>query len=126
MLLSGFAAVALLLAGLGTYGVIAYSVALRRYEIGVRVALGAGDRSVMLLVLREAVMIAAIGLVLGLGASALAGRALRSVLFGVSPTDPTSLAVTALLLVVVALLASMLPARRALRVDPLEALRADG
>jgi len=126
MLLSGFAAVALLLAGLGTYGVIAYSVALRRYEIGVRVALGAGDRSVMLLVLREGVMIAAIGLLLGLGASALAGHALRSVLFGVSPTDPTSLAGTALLLAVVALLASMLPARRALRVDPLEALRADG
>ena len=126
ILLSGFAALALLLAGLGTYGVLAYAVTLRRYEIGVRMALGASDRSVMRLVMMEGIGITAVGLLVGLAASGLAGRALRSVLFGTSPTDPMSLAGTSLLLVIVALAASMIPARRALGVDPLEALRADG
>jgi len=126
LLLVGFAALALLLAGLGAYGVIAYAVTLRRYEIGVRMALGAANRSVLLLVMSEGIAISTIGLALGLVASGMVGRAIRTLLFGVAPTDPASLAGTTMLLAIVAVAASIIPARRALRVDPLEALRAGG
>ncbi len=122
-LLAGFAVLALLLAGLGAYGVIAYAVTLRRYEIGVRMALGAANRSVLFLVMWEGIAVSAIGLFLGLVASGLVGRAIRSLLFGVAPTDPASLVGTTGLLTIVVLAASFIPARRALRVDPLEALR---
>jgi predicted permease len=123
-LLAGFAALALLLAGIGTYGVISYGVTQRQFEIGVRMALGAGDRSVLTLVMSEGMQLAAIGLVTGLVASVGIGRAIRALLVGVTPIDPPSLGITALLLLAVACFASFLPARRALRVNPLEALRA--
>jgi predicted permease len=126
VLLAGFAALALLLAGLGTYGVIAYAVTLRRYEIGVRMALGAANRSVLLLVMSEGIVISALGLAAGLVASGLVGRAIQTLLFGVAPTDPASLVGTSVLLAIVAIGASIIPARRALQVDPLEALRAGG
>ena len=125
LLLAGFAVLALLLAGLGTYGVIAYAVTLRRYEIGVRMALGAANRSVLLLVMSEGFVVSAIGLVAGLVAASVVGRGIRTMLFGVAPSDPASLVGTSLLLSVVAIGASVIPARRALRVDPLEALRAE-
>ncbi len=126
VLLSGFAALALLLAGLGIYGVIAYAVTLRRYEIGVRMALGAANRSVLLLIMSEGIVISTIGLAAGLVAAGLVGRAIQTLLFGVAPTDPASLVGTSVLLATVAIGASIIPARRALRVDPLEALRAGG
>jgi putative ABC transport system permease protein len=126
VLLAGFAVLALLLAGLGTYGVIAYAVTVRRYEIGVRMALGAANRTVLLLVMSEGIVVSAMGLAAGLVASGLVGRAIRTLLFGVAPTDPASLVGTSVLLAIVAIGASIIPARRALRVDPLEALRAGG
>jgi putative ABC transport system permease protein len=126
VLLAGFAVLALLLAGLGIYGVIAYAVTLRRYEIGVRMALGAANRSVLLLIMSEGVVISAMGLAVGLVASGLVGRAIQTLLFGVAPTDPASLVGTSVLLAIVAIAATMIPARRALRVDPLEALRTGG
>jgi predicted permease len=126
MLLAGFAVLALLLAGLGAYGVIAYAVTLRRYEIGVRRALGAANRAVLLLVVSEGIAISAVGLGVGLVASGVVGRAIRTLLYGVAPTDPASLVGTTILLAVVAVVASIVPARRALRVDPLEALRSGG
>jgi putative ABC transport system permease protein len=92
----------------------------------VRMALGAANRSVLLLVMSEGIVVSAMGLGVGLVASGVVGRAIRSLLFGVAPTDPASLAATTALLAIVAVAASIVPARRALRVDPLEALRAGG
>jgi putative ABC transport system permease protein len=125
LLLAGFAALALLLAGIGTYGVISYGVTQRRFEIGVRMALGAADGSVLALVLSEGMRLAVIGLGLGLVASIAVGRSIRAMLVGVGTFDATSLSITTALLLVVALAASLVPARRALRVSPLEALRSD-
>jgi predicted permease len=122
-LLSFFAVVSLLMAALGLYGVISYSVAQRTQEIGIRVALGASRRAVLALVVGEGVQLALLGTAIGLGASAASGRWVRSQLFDVSPFDPLTLAVTALVLVGAALLASYVPARRAMRVQPSEALR---
>jgi ABC-type antimicrobial peptide transport system permease subunit len=124
LLLAGFALLALLLAGIGTYGVIAYGVTQRRFEIGVRMALGAADRSVLMLVMSEGMRLAAIGLVIGLFASAAIGRALAALLVGVMPIDPPSLLLTSVLLLLVAAAATFVPAARALRVSPLDALRA--
>jgi putative ABC transport system permease protein len=122
-LLSIFAALALVLAAIGMYGVITYSVAQRTHEIGVRMALGAKHGDVIRLVLRQGVVLAGLGVGLGtLGALALT-RLLESYLFQVRPTDPIALGSTALLLVAVAMLASYVPARRATRVDPVIALR---
>ncbi len=124
-LLAGFAALALLLAGIGTYGVISYGVTQRRFEIGVRMALGAADRSVLALVMSEGMRLAALGLALGLFASVAVGRAIRAMLVDVTPIDSPSLGVTALLLLVVAAMASLIPAMRAMRVSPLDALRSE-
>ena len=124
-LLAAFAALALMLAGIGAYGVISYGVTQRTFEIGVRIALGAGDRSVMALVMSEGLWLALVGLGVGLGASVAMGRAIRTMLVDVSTVDPPTVAGTALLLLVVALVSSALPARRALRVNPLEALRSN-
>lgn len=125
MLLGGFALAALLLAAIGLYGVISYSVAQRTQELGVRAALGALPRDLMWLVLRQTAVVVAIGLALG-AAGALAARALIAAqLFGVSARDPSTLAAAAVLLAGVAFVATIVPTRRAAVADPLEALRAD-
>jgi ABC-type antimicrobial peptide transport system permease subunit len=123
LLAAAFALVALGLAALGAYGVVAQVVGQRTREIGVRLALGASASSVVGGVLREALSAAAAGAIAGLGAALLLGRLLRSLLVGVAPVDPLSLAVAAAALVVAAGLAAWLPARRAALVDPATVLR---
>ncbi len=122
-LLGTFAALAFILAAIGIYGVVSYSVAQRTREIGIRVALGARRKDVLGLVLKEALRLTAVGVGLGLIGAFAATRVLRSLLFEVKPTDPATFICLSLLLTLVALLASYIPARRATRVDPLVALR---
>ena len=124
-LLGGFGLLALALAALGLYGVLSYSVAQRTREIGVRLALGAQSIDVFRLVVRQGLALAGVGLLVGIGGALALTRLMRSALYGVSPTDPVSFVVVALLLVLVALLACWLPARRATKVDPMIALRCD-
>ena len=121
----GFGLLASLLASIGLYGVMAYTVARRTPEIGIRMALGASLGSVRGLVLREAMTLAAIGLAIGIPAALAAGRLARSLLFGVEPGDPRLVAAAGLLLIGVMLAAAYLPARRATRVDPVVALRSE-
>ena len=118
-----FAAVALSLTTIGIYGVMSYAVSARTQEIGVRLAVGAGRRDVMWLVLRQVLGLTAIGLVLGLAGVAAAGGALRGALYGVQPLDPITIWLSAALLGAVALFAGWFPAWRASRVDPISALR---
>jgi len=118
-----FAGLALVLASLGLYGVISYSARQRTREIGVRVALGANDRDVLRLILGQGMILAAIGIVLGLAASVALTRVVNSYLVGISSTDPVTFAGVAAVLVGVAAVASYLPARRASLVDPTRALR---
>jgi putative ABC transport system permease protein len=120
---STFGAVALLLASVGVYGVLSYSVSQRTQEIGVRMALGAGRRDVLRLILGQGVRLAAIGIVLGLLGAFGTTHFLKSVLYNVTPTDPFSFTVVAGFLTLVAVAASYVPARRAMAVDPLVALR---
>ena len=122
-LIAGFAGVALLLAGIGIYGVIAYSVTQRHYEIGLRLALGATPRAVVRQILGEGLRTAMIGAGVGLVAALLTTRLLRAMFVEVSVTDPVTLVSVTLLLVVVAMAASWIPARRASAVDPLGAMR---
>jgi predicted permease len=122
--LSGlFAVLALLLACIGLYGLMSYSVAGRTREIGVRMALGATRGKLVALVLREAMTMVVIGVALGIPLAIVASRALRTMLFEVTPVDPLSLAATAIVLLLVASLAAFIPARRATKVDPMVALR---
>jgi putative ABC transport system permease protein len=124
-LVVSFAVVALLLAAIGLYGVVAYSVAERRQEIGVRIALGARRADVLRLVVGQGLGLAAAGVCVGLLGATLLTRTLSSLLFGVGAFDPPTLAAVSLLLLAVAGTASLLPARRASRIDPLIALRGD-
>jgi predicted permease len=125
VLMISFAALALVLTCIGIYGVASYAVSQRVREIGVRMALGARPRSVVALVVRQGVRPAAVGLVAGLGLAFGLSKILKSMLFGVGPRDPLSFGAVAMLLLGVALVASYVPARRAARIDPASALRAE-
>jgi putative ABC transport system permease protein len=122
-LLGVFGIIALALASLGLYGALAYAVRQRQREIAVRMALGARRGSVIGLVLRHGLTVIGVGLGVGLGASLLIGRALKTVLFGVTPADPVAIGTAALVLLATGACACYLPARRASRLDPLRALR---
>jgi putative ABC transport system permease protein len=123
VLYGSFAALALLLATIGIYGVMAFAVAQRTHEFGIRMALGAAGRQILSLVLREGATLALLGLGLGLGGAYLVGRAMKSTLYGVSAMDIGAFSTVAIVLLAAALLACYFPARRASRVDPMVALR---
>ena len=124
-LLSLFASIALVLASIGIYGVLSYSVGLRTREIGIRMALGSERRQIIQMVVGHGALLAAIGGVIGIAGSFFVGRILRSLLYGVTPTDSLSFLSASVVLVLVALAASFIPARRASKVDPMIALRHD-
>ena len=124
-LLAAFSGVALLLAAVGVYGIVAQSVALRTPEIGLRMALGAQRSDVLKVVVGQGLKLVLIGVVVGLAAALAFNRILSSMLFGVSTVDPITFAVMPLLLIGVALLASFNPARRATKIDPVIALRSE-
>ncbi len=119
----GFALLALTIAAVGVYGVLAYGVTQRLGEIGLRAALGAAPSTLMRMILRDALVLVAAGIAIGLPATLVFVRVLESLLFGVTPTDAATLTIAALLLVVTAAVAAWLPARRAATVDPTSALR---
>ncbi len=123
LLFSVFAALALVLAATGVYGVLSYSVSQRTHEVGIRMALGAGQRDVLRLFMGQGMRLVLLGLVIGLGGAFALTRLLSSLLFGVSTTDTATFVAVALVLMVVGVLACYLPARRATRVDPLTTLR---
>src|SRR5262249_19122442 len=124
-LLVGFSALALMLAMMGVYGVVSYTVAERTPEIGVRIALGAQTRDVLRMIMAHGLKPALIGSVAGIIASLALSRTLSSLLYGVTATDPVTIVIVVLLLSFVAMLACFLPARRATKVDPMVALRCE-
>jgi putative ABC transport system permease protein len=123
ILIAIFGAIALTLASVGLYSVMAYSVTQRAHELGIRIAVGASPRDILRLVLGHGVRLTLMGAALGLVVSFLVTRALASLLFGVSATDPLTFIAVPIVLALVAMLACYLPARRAMRVDPIIALR---
>jgi putative ABC transport system permease protein len=123
LLLGAFAGLALLLAVVGIYSVMSYSVSRRTNEIGIRVALGASRGDVLLLVVRQAMLLALIGSAIGIAGALSLSRLMASQLYGVRPTDPITFVTVAALLMLVSLAASYLPARRAMRIEPTAALR---
>jgi putative ABC transport system permease protein len=125
MLLAIFASLALILASVGIYGVMAYSVTQRTHEIGIRVALGAQSSQVIKLIIGRGMSLVLVGVMIGLAGALWLTRVMTSLLYGVSATDPTTFAVVAALLVAVALMASYIPARRATKIDPMVSLRCE-
>ncbi|MGC2400484.1 MAG: FtsX-like permease family protein [Acidobacteriaceae bacterium] len=123
LLVGLFACIALILAGVGLYGVVAFSVAQRTREIGIRMAVGAQRSDVLRLVLGKGARMALIGVAIGIGASLAITRLMSSLFFGIGANDPLTFASVALLISLVALAASYIPARRAMRVDPVKTLR---
>jgi len=123
LLFGGFAVIALVLAALGIYGVMSFAVVQRTHEIGLRMALGAGQARVMSLMVREGMMPACLGLVLGFGGAFLVGRAMRGMWYQVGTIDATAFSAVSVMLLASALLACYVPARRATQVDPMQALR---
>jgi putative ABC transport system permease protein len=123
--LNGFAAFALLLAGVGLYGVVAYSVSRRRRDIGIRVALGARPAQIVQDIVWRGLLLATIGTAAGLAASALVSKALAGLLFGVTPTDTTTLIGVAALVLFICAIASFVPARRVTRFDPADVLKGE-
>ena len=118
-----FGGLALVLAAVGLYGVVAYGTARRAGEIGVRIALGAGRAGILWMMLRDALVLVAAGLAIGLPFSFAAARTVTSVLFGVQPADPLAFAATAGVLIAIGLAAAFFPARRAATLDPMRVLR---
>jgi putative ABC transport system permease protein len=125
VMLGVFATVSAILAAIGVYGVLAYAVAQSTKEIGVRMALGARAGQVLTMILRRGLTLTAAGVALGLIAAAVGSRAIESMLFGITPLDPTAFAAVAAGFAVIAALASYLPARQATQVDPIVALRVE-
>jgi len=123
LLLGVFAFIALLLATVGIYGVTSYTVSQRTHEIGIRMALGARDRDILWLILYQGLIMTAVGLVIGLGAALLLSRVMDSLLYDIAATDLTTFAFATLVLAATALVASFVPANRAMRVEPVVALR---
>ena len=122
-LTAAFGALALILACIGIYGIMAWMVSRRMQEIGIRIALGAPSEQVQGMVLREAVWVTLLGVAAGMGGALALGRVVASLLYGLKPWDPATFAVAATMLILVALAASWIPARRAAGVDPIRALR---
>jgi ABC-type antimicrobial peptide transport system permease subunit len=120
-----FGAAALFLASIGIYGVLSYSVAQRTQEFGVRIALGASPRSILKLVVSEGARLAAVGIAVGSAGALMVTRLVQAILYNVTPTDPISFIGTAFVLAAITVLAGLVPASRATRVDPILALRAD-
>jgi ABC-type antimicrobial peptide transport system permease subunit len=126
IMIGAAAGVALLLGAIGIYGVISYMVSLRTREIGVRMALGAQSTEVRRMVVRQGLVLAVIGVGIGLAGALALSRLISSLLYGIAPHDPLTLGVVAVGLLAVAAVASWLPAARAARIDPIEALRSEG
>jgi ABC-type antimicrobial peptide transport system permease subunit len=124
-LLGAFGVLALIVAAIGIYGVVAYAVSQRTREIGIRMALGARAASVLGLVIRGNVAFVAVGIPIGIALGLMLARAMARFLYGIRPTDPLTFAAMSLTILVVGVLAALVPARRAVRIDPLIALRSD-
>jgi putative ABC transport system permease protein len=124
-ILSVFATLSLLLAGLGVHGLVSFAVSQRRPEIGVRMALGASTRAILVMVVRDGVLLATIGCCIGLALGYVAGRSMESVLVGVEPADLLTIVSAVVLVFLMTLTGSFLPALRAIRVSPTEAIRAE-
>jgi ABC-type antimicrobial peptide transport system permease subunit len=123
VLLGAFAGVALLLAAVGTYGILSYTVSERRHEIGIRMALGATRSTVLGLVLRQGAILTGIGLAAGVIAAVALSRVMRTLVFNVRPSDPLTMGAVTIFIALIALVACYIPARRATRVDPIVVLR---